>query len=262
MVWLNGDWKEEGKAAVAASDGGFLRGEGVFETLLALGGRVFELERHWQRLKRGCDQFGLEAPDFRIIAGLCEEILKRNEHLPEERVRVRITRSPGHLQISSQVCPSYPEALVLRTSRYLRNERSALTGLKAISYAENVLALREEKKRGAHEVLFANTRGHWCEGAWSNIFAVELGRVITPPISSGCLPGVTREVVMELANQLELEVLEEPRSLASLREMEEIFLTSSLLGIGSVGRFDDRELSRGEITEQLQKSLHEKECSP
>ena len=260
MIWLNGEWKEEGAAAVAANDGGFLRGEGVFETMLALGGKVFEIERHWQRMQSGCLLFGIELCGVAEFGEICEELLKRNELTEkEQRVRVRVTRTPDHLMFAANEGLAYPDELRLVITAFVRNERGALAGLKAISYGENTLALAEGKQRGAHEVLFANTKGDWCEGAWSNIFAVEKGRLLTPPLTSGCLPGVTREVVMELASDLGLEVVETAMSIERVAEMEELFITSSLLGVGAVSHFEAQEFAVGPVTRQLAKLLGERE---
>lgn len=259
MVWLNGDWKKELEAVVPVSDGGLLRGEGVFETMLAQGGRVFELERHWRRLKRGCEAFGLDLPEVQDFRKICEELLERNGEPSEHRVRVRITRSAHSLLVTSRVSVGYPETLVLQRSPFLRNERSALSGLKAISYGENSLALAQGKRAGADEVLFTNTRGDWCEGAWSNVFAVEDGRLLTPPLTSGCLPGVTRELIIELAQEAGIELIEEARNLVSLAKVEELFLTSSLLGVGPVSQWDGASFSVGPVTAHLAKLLAHRE---
>ena len=134
-------------------------------------------------------------------------------------------------------------------------------GVKAISYGENAIALAEGKKVGADEVLFANTKGDWCEGAWSNVFAVEKGCVLTPSLLSGCLPGVTREVVMELAQEAGMEVVESARPVASLCEVDEIFLTSSLLGVGAVRQFDGHAFPEGPVTARLAQLLDERESA-
>ena len=262
MLWLNGEWKEEGEAAVAASDGAFLRGEGVFETMLALGGEVFEGERHWGRLSLGCQRFGLEVQSFEEIRPLLRELLERNELTRDgERVRVRVTCSPQSLCLSAQVSRAYSSELRLLTTNFCRNERSALSGVKAISYAENSLALAEGKKAGAHEVLFTNTQAHWCEGAWSNVFAVEAGRLITPPLESGCLRGVTREVVMALADAAGIQVGEEVRTIAQVAQADELFLTSSLMGIGAVRHFAGRAWAEGAVTRQLARLLQAREAN-
>ncbi|GHC55327.1 aminotransferase class IV [Roseibacillus persicicus] len=256
MVWLNGEWKEEGAACLATDDGAFLRGEGVFETMLSRGGKVFELKKHWARLGEGCGRFGLGLMGEGEAETICEELLRRNSFTSsEERVRVRVTRSADHLLFTAANGGKRDGGLRLMVSPYRRNEHSALAGIKAISYAENSLALAEGRRAGADEVLFANSQGEWCEGAWSNIFAVEKGRVLTPPLSSGCLPGVTRELVIGLARAQGREVVEVPLAIERVGEADELFLTSSLLGIGAVQRFGEQILAAGEVTSALKEAL-------
>ena len=259
MVWLNGEWKEETEAAVAVDDESFLRGEGVFETMLALNGGVFELERHWSRLERSCQRLQFEICDLSTALPILEELLQRNSFEAKSRVRVRVTRSRQSLLFSAQMGAPYPEHLSLVTTAFQRNEKSALAGIKATSYGENSFALAEAKRKGAHEILFANTSGSWCEGAWSNVFAVAEGVLRTPPLRSGCLPGVTREIVLELAREAGFKVKEEERSLESLQEIEELFLTSSLLGVAAVREFDGRDLQAGAVTEKLRELFSARE---
>ena len=259
MIWLNGEWKNEEQASVSVSDGAYLRGEGCFETMLACRGRVFELGRHWLRFERACQRLGIELLDCEAARSVAEELLERNAFEPDQRVRLRVTRSPQSLLFTAKVAPPAPKQLILHRTQYCRNEQSALAGMKVISYGENALALAEAKRKGADEILFGNTRGEWCEGAWSNVFAVEGGTLLTPPLSSGCLPGVTREVVMSLAEKAGLEPEEEVRSIAQLQGVDELFLTSSVLGVGAVAEFDGRPLQEGPVTKLLAGLLRERE---
>lgn len=256
MVWLDGEWKEEGEALVSCADAAFLRGEGVFETMLGIGGRPFEWASHWARLQVGAKLYGLALPsgeEGREVAG---ELLERNALVSgEERVRLRVTRTPAHLLFSAvvEVIPSEFERV--RIGPFVRNERSALAGVKAISYGENSLALRWAKARGATEVLLANTLGEWCEGSWSNLFAVVEGEILTPPLASGCLPGVTRATVMALAQREGFAVREVVQGLSELAKAEEVFLTSSLRGVRPVVDLDGRSLSVGATTVRLSELL-------
>lgn len=260
MVWLDGEWKEEGEALVSCADSAFLRGEGVFETILGVGGRPFEWARHWARLQAGAQLFGLELPSCEEGQEVAGELLQRNGLVSRaERVRLRVTRTPEHLLFSAvaEVIPAEPERV--RSGPFVRNERSALAGVKAISYGENSLALRWAKARGATEVLLANTRGEWCEGSWSNLFVVVEGEILTPPLASGCLPGVTRATVIELARSEGFAVREVEQGHSELAKAEEIFLTSSLRGVRPVAVLDDRPLSVGAITGRLAELLADAE---
>lgn len=121
---------------------------------------------------------------------------------------------------------------------WTRNEKGALTGLKTTSYGENVVALARAHAAGASEALFANTQGQLCEGTGSNVFVVIGGRLLTPPLESGCLAGITRALVADWAGAEEAEL-----PLGALAEAGEVFLTSTLRDVQAVHRVDDRTLS-------------------
>ena len=120
---------------------------------------------------------------------------------------------------------------------WTRNPDSAVAGIKTTSYAENVVALASANARGASEALFGNTRGELCEGTGSNVFVVLEGRVFTPPLSSGCLAGITRELVIEWCGAIEASL-----PLAVLQSAGEVFVTSSTRDVHPVHRVDERNL--------------------
>ena len=120
---------------------------------------------------------------------------------------------------------------------WVRNERSAVAGLKTTSYAENVVAVAEAYRQGADEALLANTVGELCEGTASNVFVERDGELVTPPLSSGCLAGITRALVLEWVGGKEAEL-----PLEALTEAQEVFLTSTLRDVQALHRVDEREL--------------------
>jgi len=121
-----------------------------------------------------------------------------------------------------------------------RNERGAMAGIKTTSYAENVKALAYAKERGCAEAIFATTTDLLCEGTGSNVFVALDGRLVTPPLSSGCLAGVTRELVLEVTDAVEEDI-----PMAALREADEVFLTSTGRDVQAVNRIDDRDVPTG-----------------
>jgi branched-chain amino acid aminotransferase len=127
-----------------------------------------------------------------------------------------------------------------------RNERGALTGVKSVSYGENVVALAHAHDHGAGEALFANLAGNLCEGTGTNVFVGIGGRLVTPPLSAGCLAGVTRELVMEL-----VDVIEDDLPVAAFLQADEAFLTSSTRDVQAVRAVDGRPLPKcpGPLTE-------------
>ena len=135
----------------------------------------------------------------------------------------------------------------------MRNEGAATAGLKTTSYAENVIAITHARSRGAEEALLANTRGELCEGTASNVFVVTDGVLRTPPLDSGCLAGITRELAIEWAREAGLEVVEEVLPFDVLQTAEEVIISNSSRDVQGVHLVDDRELSPapGPVTARL-----------
>jgi branched-chain amino acid aminotransferase len=182
------------------------------------------------------------------------------------RARVRITVTGGEAPLGSEkgeslptvivagaAAPDWPETGAVVTVPFTRNETGALVGMKTTSYGENVVALAYAKERGGEEAIFGNTKGELCEGTGSNVFLVDGGHLLTPPLSSGCLPGITRELVLELCEREAIPVREESVPLEAINSAEEAFLTSSTREVQAIGMVDGRELpgAPGELTRRL-----------
>ncbi|MFI5755723.1 aminotransferase class IV [Streptomyces sp. NPDC051569] len=247
-IWVNGGLETAGTARVSVFDHGLTVGDGIFETVKAVRGRPFALTRHLDRLTRSARGLGLPEPDLDEVRRACTAVLDAN---PMELGRLRITYTGGVSPLGSDRGDAAPTLVVAvgRTTRrpdttaavtvpWTRNERGALTGLKTTSYAENVVALARAHERGASEALFANTVGQLCEGTGSNVFVVLDGELHTPPVSSGCLAGITRALAVEWSGARESDL-----PLDALRRADEIFLTSTLRDVQAVHRVDDRELA-------------------
>ncbi len=125
------------------------------------------------------------------------------------------------------------------TVPWTRNEHGALAGLKSTSYAENVMALAYAEDRGGSEAIFANTRGMLCEGTGTNVFCVIDGLVVTPPLSAGCLAGITRELIIEWH-----DVHERDLTMAELAAADEVFLTSTTRDVQGLHQLDDTTYSQ------------------
>jgi branched-chain amino acid aminotransferase len=246
-VWLDGELVPEERAAVTVFDHGVTVGDGVFETLKALDGRAFAVRRHLERLDRSLRGMGLRVrwSHEELRAGI-DEVAASAPGL----ARVRVTVTAGSAPLGSERGEAAPTVIIaagpmaapepvtaVRVVGWARNERGACAGLKTTSYAENVLALAEARRHGAGEALLANTRGELCEGTGSNVFVVLGGRLLTPALGSGCLAGVTRDLVIEATG-----AGEEDLPLEVLWRAEEVFLTSTGRDVQAVGRVDDRAL--------------------
>ena len=255
--WVDGGLVAAGAAAVSPVDHAVIVGDGVFETLKVVNGTPFALTRHLGRLKRSASGLGLPEPDDALVRTAVAETLTADP----EAGRLRITWSsgpgplgsdrgggPGTLLVASSPGTVWPETVQVQLCEWTRNARGALTGLKTTSYAENVRALEAAHRRGASEALLANTQGRLCEGTGTNVFLVVDGVLVTPPLSSGCLAGITRELVLELAEVMERDV--DPGELAVASEA---FLTSSTREVGAISAVDDTVLSEapGPVTAGL-----------
>jgi branched-chain amino acid aminotransferase len=142
----------------------------------------------------------------------------------------------------------------IATVPWVRNERSPIAGVKSTSYAENAVALASARSRGATEAVLANTVGSLCEGTGSNVFVVIDGEVLTPPLTSGALNGVTRQLVLEWCNDV-VPLREEALAYDVLHTADEVFLTSSTRDVQPVVRLVDpergRKLPAGPITARV-----------
>ncbi|MEU7298283.1 aminodeoxychorismate lyase [Streptomyces exfoliatus] len=247
-LWVNGGLHDAETALVSVLDHGLTVGDGIFETVKAVRGETFALTLHLERLTRSALGLGLPAPDLDEVRRACAAVLEAN---PMELGRLRITYTGGLSPLGSERGDAGASLVValgetgrradstaVITVPWTRNERGALTGLKTTSYAENVVALARAREQGASEALFGNTVGQLCEGTGSNVFVVVDGQLLTPPVSSGCLAGITRALAVEWTGAQEADL-----PLDVLDGAEEIFLTSTLRDVQAVHRVDGRELS-------------------
>ena len=235
-------------ARVSVLDHGFTVADGVFETLKVSDGVAFALGRHLDRLERSASAMGLPAPDRNGVRAAVEATIAANAPLLGDLGRLRITYTAGEAPLGSDrgeagptvvvavsTMKPWPESAAVVTVPWPRNERSPLAGVKSTSYAENVIALAQAHEHGAGEALMADTRGMLCEGTGSNVFVVVDGRLITPTLASGCLPGITRELVLEWS-----DAVEEDLPFAVLADVDEVFITSSTRDVQPVHRVDAR----------------------
>jgi branched-chain amino acid aminotransferase len=252
-VWVNGSLVGAGEASVAALDHGVTVGDGAFETAKIDRGRVFAGTRHARRLDRTLAGLGLPAADHDYLDQGVKAVLAEGDPIELGRLRYTVTGGAGPLGsdrdespltyiVTAGATPRPPESAAVSVVPWVRNERSAVAGLKTTSYAENVVALAYAKEQGAIEAIFGNTRGELCEGTGSNIFVVRDGAILTPPLESGCLAGITRELVVEWCREDGLEVREETLPLEVLREVDEVFITSSTKDVLAIHAVDEHQL--------------------
>lgn len=277
VIWFDGMLRDEREAVATAVDHGLTVGDGVFETCGLVEGRAFALTRHLRRLERSATGLGLAAPDEDEIRAGIDAVLARGG-AALGRVRVTVTGGPGPLG-SNRAAPGTGRQTVLvvagpavrpetaRAARvsWVRNERSAVAGLKTTSYAENVVALASAVARGADEALLANTVGELCEGTGSNVFVERGGELLTPSLATGCLAGITRELILEWGREAGLPVREARAGELPFTILDDvatggarIALSSSVRNLVPVVKLDGVDVTAGPLSLEAQRLFQAK----
>ena len=256
---LNGELVAEEEARVPALDRGLLYGDGLFETFRVYDGRPFALEEHWERMETSCRVLGMPPPPP-DPAGLLRPLIEAGG-LGDGVVRVTWTRGPDPRgprpgpapcpTLLAQVRPLPPglrerqEAGVeaRRVPWPLRARGLPLQEHKTLAYLPSVLALG--RVPAGTEPLLETTEGHLSEGATANLFWVRGGRLLTPHPEAGCLPGIARALVMDLAEALGLPVEEGLFPASDLAGADEAFLTSSVVEVTPVVAVDGWPVGTG-----------------
>lgn len=262
-VHLNGKLVEAENAKISVFDHGLLYGDGVFEGIRAYKRKIFKLDEHIDRLYNSAKIIMLEIPiskeEFkkRII-----EVCKAN-NIVDGYIRPVVTRGVGNLGLSPWLCsnPSviiiadtiqlypkemYENGLDVITVATRRNLPEAVNPMiKSLNYLNNILAKIEGKIAGVEEVIMLNQEGYVAECSGDNIFIIKDGKIYTPPIVVGALPGITRATVIEIAEREGLSVAEKIFSRAEMYIADEVFLTGTAAEIVPVVKIDGRMIGTG-----------------
>lgn len=245
-LWVNGSLVDDEALVIRADDHGLVVGDGVFETCEVRDGHVFAFTRHLRRLRESAAGLFLTYDEDLVRAGV-DAVMATG--VDRARLRITVTGGPSPygsdrgdapptVMIGTGPLKEWPETDDVAVVPWTRNELAATAGLKTTSYADNVVALRWAHDRGAAEAIFTNTRKEVCEGTGSNVFYESDGALVTPPLSSGCLAGITRELLLEWLRQEGVVVREEAQPLERLQTAREAFLTSSTRRVQAIGAID------------------------
>jgi len=251
-LWIDDRLVDPESATIGVRDHGLTVGDGCFETMKVMRGQPFALTRHLGRLRRSLVALGfaLDRTDDDLREA-CAAVVAAD---PEAGiVRLTVTAGDGpfgsgrgagppRLIVASAPHRGWGDTADVVTVPWTRNERGALAGVKSTSYAENVIALARASEQAASEALFANSVGALCEGTGTNVVVELDGRLVTPPLSSGCLAGVTRELVLEIAGSAGAVIDEVDVAYDVLTSTTEAFLTSSTRDVMPIARIDERTL--------------------
>jgi branched-subunit amino acid aminotransferase/4-amino-4-deoxychorismate lyase len=270
------------QAQVSVFDSGFMQGIGLFETMRAFGGEVFRLDRHLDRLASSARTLGWTiVPDVDRMRDNVEQVVRASE--PAD-LRVRLTVTTGTLRATEQDTPQltvvataspgaayppelYAQGVTVLVSEYRQNRQDPTAGHKTTSYFTRLAALRQAHARQAFETLWFTHENRLAEGAISSVFVVQDDELLTPPLETPVLPGITRASVIELAAELKIAVREEELIINDVLSADEMFLTNSLMGIMPVVRIEREPVGTerpGELTHQLAEAyvaLVERECA-
>jgi len=258
QVWANGRLLDHpDQPVLSILDHGFTVGDGVFEAIKVVDNVPFALTRHLRRMLRSAAGLGLPAPDPDVVRRAITAVLDA-ERIDLGRLRITWTAGPSPLGsgrdpegeptlvVASAAMKPFEPSVAIVTVPWPRNEKGALAGLKTTSYAENVVALARAHEQGASEAIFANTPGNLCEGTGSNIFYVVDGELRTPTLESGCLAGISRELLVEW-----MDVVQVDEPVGVLDRAEEMFLVSTTRDVQAVHTCDGRELpAPGPVTQK------------
>ena len=282
-VYLNGEMVAPDAARVSADDAGFQHAVGLFETMRASHGRVFRLERHLARIAQSAESLGLRAD-----RGVMEQAVKRSlEHNELDEARLRMTLTPGRLSLLGSeadaapdptllVVPSPPteydpayfeDGIRVRLGPPGANPFDPLAGHKSLAYWGRLRSLRQAAAAGAGETIWLNVSNHLASGAVSNLLIVRDGTLLTPyargeeeegALPAPVRPGVTREAVLELAEELAIPVERRMLTVADLLGAEEAMLTNASWRVLPVSRVENETIgsgSAGPMTRRLREAL-------
>lgn len=248
-AYINGKFVPLDKARVSVLDRGFQYGEGVFETMRAYRGFVFLPGRHLARLKKSLKALGIrkKIPEKKLRK-IIPALLKRNNR---KDAYVKIIATKKTLLIYSLPYKSLPETEYargygVRVSRSAINGRNSISGKKTLNYLENVTARARAGEKGFDEAVLTDAEGNVAEATGANIFIFKNGKLVTPRLESGILPGITRGEVLRLAKKiLKNRVVEKAVRKSDLYSAEEVFITNSLIEIMPVVRVDRKKIGSG-----------------
>jgi len=279
-IWINGQLVEEKEARISLFDRAYLYGEGVFETLKTYAGKPAFVERHYFRLRSNCEKLNIPLPlsEKEFAKGLTDVINANG--LSEAAVRITVStvgasfglqrpeNAPSNITIFASPITINPEffetGVKVELLSTFTNDPIATAGIKSTSYITKMLARTQAAKDGVYETILRNEKGYWVEGNRTNFFIVSGGEVITAPLSDGLLPGITREMVLEILKEKKIPHKEDHITTEMIQNAEEIFLTGStsevmpvceVLGVWSKPA-DSKNISKTLLKYYLEKISH------
>ncbi|WP_226577128.1 branched-chain-amino-acid transaminase [Halobacillus litoralis] len=262
-IYMSGEYVRKEEAVVSVYDHGFLYGDGVFEGIRVYDGNIFKLDDHLDRLYDSAKSIMLQIPyEKEELEEIIAETVRKNQ-LETAYIRVVVSRGAGNLGLDPATCAEprlvviaealalFPKELYERGVRlasvsYRRNRPDVLPPqVKSLNYLNNILVKMEANQKGVDEALMLNDQGYVTEGSADNIFIVKKGTIYTPPTYLGALEGITRNAIMDLAEEKGYKVKEQPFTRHDVYVADEVFLTGTAAEVIAVVEVDQREVGDG-----------------
>ncbi|SET96722.1 branched chain amino acid aminotransferase apoenzyme [Stigmatella erecta] len=278
VVFFNGRFVPDTEAQVSVHERGYLFGDAAFETLRGYGGHVFRLGRHLERLAHSARVLGLKLPgSLEVLAGQVREAVARSAQA-DCAIRVTLSRGEGGAGISTKGFEHPVFSITVKPLRaypeeaYAKGIRTRVVGPRKVpaecldptiksggAYLPSIIARQELDRVGMVEGVQLAVAGHVVSGLVSNVFAVSGTRLLTPDVASGCLPGITREALLQLAPSVGLEPTETRLPLEALLQADELFFSNSLMECLPVQQLDEHSFptAPGPFTRKLRAALHQ-----
>lgn len=277
-IWLDDKLVDQSEAKISVFDHGLLYGDGVFEGIRVYGGKIFEHTAHLKRLFDSAKAIRLDIPmDINELAKADEHTAKAN-NITDGYIRLVVTRGVGTLGINPFACKK-PMVFIIADKIQLYTEQLYKTGMKVVSattvrnhplaippqikslnYLNNILAKIEALDNDVLEVIMYNSQGYVAEASGDNVFIVKGGVIYTPPIEAGALDGITRGIVIKLAKQNGIEVIEKNLTRYDLYTADEFFLTGTAAEVISIVEIDGRAIGDGKpgpVTDLMREKFFE-----
>jgi len=271
-VYINGKLYDQKDAKISVFDHGLLYGDGIFEGIRIYDGCIFRLDQHIERLEKSAKALKIVLPwSHEELCQAVEDACAAND-LHNGYIRQVITRGEGNLGLSPKTCHDpqhiviadkislYPEeyytkGMAIITVATRRNSSAALPPMiKSLNYLNNILAKMEAQTAGFMEALLLNDEGYVAECTGDNFFIVDKGTLVTPPVSSGSLGGITRGAVIDAAKEVGIPFLEKTLTRYDVWVSDEMFLTGTAAELIPVTKVDDRDIGDGKpgpVTDRL-----------
>ena len=284
LVYIDGNFYPKSEAKISVYDHGLLYGDGVFEGIRAYNGIVFKLKEHIDRLYKSAHPIFLKIPLTKAeLTEAVLETLKKNK-LTNAYIRLVVTRGIGDLGLDPRKCPKPTIIIItepllqLHSAEKLENGISTIITwvkrnpvdtatheMKSLNYLNSILGKIEANNTGADEAICLDKTGYVCEGVGENIFIVRDGKLLTPPLSSGALDGITRALIIRLAKKLGIEVIERNITPNELFTADEAFFTGTAAEVAPIREVNKRVIGTGKpgpVTKRIMREFEKATKDP